>query len=312
VPRHEPNWLSTEVTQRALPTWQLFVIAVAIWSTTWHAIVYQLAHNTPEVGVTLRFALAGAAALAIAAWRGDRWRCTPREHALLAFQGVFLYSLAYLAVYHAEKHVPSGLVAVGYSASPLVNGIGAWMLWRTPIGARFLIGGALCIVGVALIFWPEFGQLAAGESATLGALYTVAAVLLSAVGSLAASRNGAHGLPFWAALGWGMLYGAAMCLIVVVALGQRVVWPAASAWWLSLAYLALAGSVIAFACFLTLQQRVGPGPASTIGVMTPVLALVVSALFEGFRPVLLTWLGAALAVMGNLLILGRASSRATQ
>jgi drug/metabolite transporter (DMT)-like permease len=206
----------------------------------------------------------------------------------------------------------SGLVAVGYSASPLVNGIGAWMLWRTPIGARFLIGGALCIVGVALIFWPEFGQLAAGESATLGALYTVAAVLLSAVGSLAASRNGAHGLPFWAALGWGMLYGAAMCLIVVVALGQRVVWPAASAWWLSLAYLALAGSVIAFACFLTLQQRVGPGPASTIGVMTPVLALVVSALFEGFRPVLLTWLGAALAVMGNLLILGRASSRATQ
>jgi drug/metabolite transporter (DMT)-like permease len=288
---------------RRLPTWQLFAIAVAIWSTTWHAILYQLAHTTPEAGVTLRFALAGVIALGIAVARGDRWRCTPREHALLAFQGVFLYSVAYLAVYHAEKHVPSGLVAVGYSASPLVAGIGAWWLWRTPIGPRFVCGGVLCIVGVTLIFWPEFTRIADGESTLRGAIYTVAAVLLSAVGSLAASRNATHRLPFWAALGWGMLYGAALSGAVVIASGQSFTLPTALSWWLSLAYLALAGSVIAFACFLALQQRVGPGPASTIGVMTPVLALVVSAVFEGFVPVLLTWLGAALAVAGNLLIL---------
>jgi drug/metabolite transporter (DMT)-like permease len=289
--------------QRKLPSWQLFVIAVAIWSTTWHAILYQLAHSTPEAGVTLRFALAGAIALAFAAWRGDRLRCTAREHALLALQGVFLYSLAYLAVYHAEKHVPSGLVAVGYSASPLVNGIGAWLLWRTAISARFLLGGALCIIGVALIFWPEFAQVAASDATTVGAIFTVAAVLLSAVGSLAASRNATHRLPFWPALGFGMLYGAALSCLVVVGSGQSFAVPSAPSWWASLAYLSIAGSVIAFACYLTLQDRVGPGPASTLGVMTPVLALVVSALFEGFRPVTLTWLGAALAVIGNVLIL---------
>lgn len=289
--------------RHGLPSWQLFAIAVVIWSTTWHAILYQLAHTTPEAGVALRFALAGVIALAVAAWRGDRWRCSLREHVLLAFQGVFLYSVAYLAVYHAEKHVPSGLVAVGYSASPLVAGIGAWLLWRTPIAARFIGGGALGVVGVTLIFWPEFARVTAGEAMIRGTLFTIAAVLLSAVGSLAASRNARHGLPFWAALGWGMLYGAALSYAVVLGSGQAFVWPTALSWWLSLAYLALAGSVIAFACFLALQQRIGPGPASTIGVMTPVLALVVSALFEGFRPVLLTWIGAALAVAGNLLVL---------
>ena len=286
-----------------LPSWQLFAVAVAIWSTTWHAILYQLAHTTPEAGVTLRFALAGTIALGIAAWRGDRWRCSWREHALLAFQGVFLYCVSYLAVYHAEMHVPSGLVAVGYSASPLLAGVGARLLWRAPLGLRFLVGGVLCIVGVTLIFWPEFGRVGDAAATTRGAVLTVAAVLLSAVGSLAASRNSNHGLPFWAALGWGMLYGAALSCAVVLASGQGFALPTALSWWLSLAYLALAGSVIAFACFLALQQRVGPGAASTIGVMTPVLALVVSALFEGFRPVLLTWLGAALAVAGNLLIL---------
>jgi drug/metabolite transporter (DMT)-like permease len=288
-----------------LPSWQLFAIAVVIWSTTWHAILYQLQHTTPEFGVALRFALAGALALAFGAWRGDRLRCTPREHALLALQGVFMYCLAYLCVYHAETHVPSGLVAVGYSASPLLNGIGAWLLWRTPINARFLVGGALCVAGVALIFQPEIVRAASADSTALGALFTVGAVLLSSIGNLAATRNASHRLPFWPALGWGMVYGAALSCTVVVASGQPLALPSAPSWWLSLAYLSIAGSVIAFACFLALQQRVGPGPASTIGVMTPVLALVVSALFEGFRPVALTWLGALLAIAGNALILAR-------
>jgi len=286
-----------------LPAWQLFAVAVAIWSTTWHAILYQLAHTTVEWGVTLRFALAGALALAFAAWRGDRLRCTPREHALLALQGVFLYSLSYMAVYHAERHVASGLVAVGYSASPLVNGIGSWLLWRTPLGARFVVGGTLCVAGVSLIFWPQFTPAVEGSATALGAGYTVAAVLLSAVGSLAASRNAAQRLPFWAALGWGMLYGAALSLLVALARGEALALPAAPSWWLSLAYLSIAGSVIAFACYLALQQRVGPGPAATIGVMTPVFALLVSALLEGFRPVALTWVGTLLAVLGNALIL---------
>lgn len=301
---------------RRLPTWQLFVIAVVIWSTTWHAILYQLAHTTPEFSVALRFGLAGALVLAFAALRGDRLRCTPREHALLALQGVFMYSLSYLCVYHAEQHVPSGLVAVGYSASPLVNGVGAWLLWRTPISARFLIGGALCVFGVTLIFWPEFTRVAQSDSTTLGAVFTVGAVLLSSVGNLAATRNATHRLPFWPALGWGMVYGAALSFVVVAASGQPLTLPSAPSWWLSLAYLAVAGSVIAFACFLALQERLGPGAASTVGVMTPVLALVVSALFESFRPVALTWFGVLLAVAGNALILtprlSSAGARAAQ
>ena len=55
----------------------------------------------------------------------------------------------------------------------------------------------------------------------------------------------------------------------------------------------------------TLQERIGPGPTGTIGVMTPLLALVVSMAFEGFRPDALTFAGAALAVGGNVLMLRR-------
>ena len=293
-------------------TWQLFAIAVAVWSTTWHAILYQLEHTSPEIGVALRFALAGAIALGIAAWRGERLRLSVGESGRVALQGAFMYSLAYLGVYHAERQVPTGLVAVGYSVSPLLNGIAAWWLWRQPIGPRFLAGGVLCAAGVGLIFAPEFASVRPTDATLRGVAFTVAAVLLSAVGSLLASRNTLHRLPFWSTIGWGMLSSAVLSAAIGAALKWHSGQPihlglpsptAAPAWWLSLGYLAAAGSVLAFACYLGLQQRVGPGAASTVGVMTPVFALAISAAFEGFEPVALTWLGAALAVVGNVLIL---------
>jgi drug/metabolite transporter (DMT)-like permease len=287
-----------------LRTWQLFAVAVAVWGTTWHAIVYQIAHATPEFGVAMRFALAGAIALGLAAWRGERLRFGTAAHLRFAAQGIFMYSLSYLCVYHAERHVPSGLVAVGYSASPLLMGLGSRLLWGTPFGPRFALGGALGICGVSMIFWPEVARAGAGGETALGALFTAGAVGLSAVGALVASRNGDAGLPFWPALGYGMLYSAITSWGAVLLQGQPVAWPAAASWWLSLAYLAVAGSVIAFACFLTLQQRLGAGPASTVGVATTVIALAVSTLLEGYRPGAVAVAGAVLTLTGNALCLG--------
>lgn len=286
-------------------SWQLFAICVLTWGTTWYVITYQIGLTAPEVGVALRFTLAGMVVLASCVARGLDLRFNLRDHALFALQGIFLYGVSYVCVYHAERHVVSALVAVGYSASPLVVGLGARALFGVSVTARFLLGGLLGLVGVALMFWPEFGKAAGNRETGLGVLFTVSAVLLSAVGSLTASRNRLRGLPFWPALGFGMLYGAAVTAVIALVQGQSFALPAAASWWASLFYLALAGSVLTFACFLTLQERIGPGPAGAIGVMTPLLALVVSMLFEAFRPDALTMTGAALAVTGNVLMLRR-------
>lgn len=288
-----------------LRSWQLFAVCVLTWGTTWHAITYQIGHTAPDVGVSLRFALAGACVLLTCLARGTPLRFDAASHGLFALQGVFMYGLAYIAIYEAERHLPSGIVAVGYSAAPLVAGLAAHRLFGTPITARFIGGGTLGLAGVALIFWPEFGKAAQGSSAALGAVLTVSALLLSSVGSLTASRNKTRGLPFWPALGFGMLYGATASAAVALAQGHSFALPAAPSWWLSLLYLSLAGSVLTFACYLTLQDRLGPGPSGAIGVMTPLLALVVSMLFEGLRPDVLTAAGAALAVGGNALMLRR-------
>jgi drug/metabolite transporter (DMT)-like permease len=286
-----------------LKTWQLFAGCVLIWGTTWHAITYQLSDLAPEFGVAVRYVIAGGSVVAFALWRGERLRFPLVAHASLALQGAFLYGVSYICVYHAERFVPSGLVAVGYSASPLLNGLGAAALFGVSVGGRFVVGGLLGLAGVALMFWPEIARPTGGERGTLGLAFTVASVLLSAIGSLTASRNRALGVPLLPAMGFGMLYGAAAAAIAGFVLGRGFALPTASSWWLSLGWLALAGSVGAFACFLTLQDRLGPGPAGTVGVMTPLVALGFSLLLEGYRPDLLTALGVAFAVGGNAFML---------
>ena len=297
-----------------LKNWQLLAICVLTWGTTWYAITFQVGQATPELSVACRFGLAGLMVLLWRGWVGDSMRLGARDHAQLALQGSFMYGLSYLCVYHAEKHVVSGLVAVGYAAAPLVSGLGARWLFGTPLTPRFLWGGAVGLLGVGLIFAPEFALAAnaPNRSSTLwGVLFTVASVLLSSVGSLTASRNRQHGLPFWVSLGWGMLYGSAVAALVggllPLAAGQTqagfFALPSAPSWWLSLVYLASAGTVMTFACFLTLQERIGPGPAGSVGVMTPLLALLVSLLMESYQASLYTVVGAGFAVLGNVLVL---------
>ena len=282
---------------------QLFVACVAIWGTTWIAITFQLGRVAPDVSVFYRFLLAAVLVFAYCAWRrlplGYSWR----EHAWIALMGVQMFGLSYIFVYYAEAHVVSGLVAVGYSASPLLGMLGMRAFFGTPMTRRVLAGSVLGIVGIALVFWPEIGGSQGPGSFAMGATYTVLAVLISSFGSLVAHRNHEHGMPLWQPLAWGMLYGALFSLAWALAGGQRLDFEPGAAYVGSLVYLAVLGSIVAFACYLTLLRRIGAARSGYIGVMTPIVALVISAVFESFHWHALTWAGIAVSVAGNVIIL---------
>ena len=281
----------------------LFLTCVAIWGTTWLAITFQLGPVAPEVSVSHRFLLA---ALLIAAWcriRGLPLRFKPAEHVALALMGGLMYGAAYIAVYHAELHLASGLVAIGYSASPLVSSLGTRLFLRQPVSARQLLGSVLGLAGICLVYWPEFGKLAPDRSVLLGIAFTAGAVLFSCSGGLLAQRNHQQGLHGWPTMAWSMGYGALVSLAIALALGRAYTIDLGAPYLLSLLYLAVLGTVITFAGWLTLVGRIGAARASYVGVMAPVVALFVSTAFEGFAWHALTFAGVAISVAGNILVL---------
>jgi drug/metabolite transporter (DMT)-like permease len=284
---------------------QLFVVAVAIWGSTWLAITYQLGKVAPEASVFYRFLLGSVLIFAYCLARGLPLRYKLREHLWIALFGVFMFSVSYIFVYYAEQHVVSGLVAVGYSASPLLGLLGMRLFFGTPMSRRLILGAVLGMAGIALVFYPEFTRLQGDRDTVLGALFTVISVLVSALGAMVAHRNQQAQLPLWQTMAWGMLYGSLFSLGVTLAMGARLTFEPTWPYVLSLFYLSILGSIIAFGAYLTLLKRVGPARAGYIGVMVPIVALVVSAAFEGFRWHPLTWIGIAVSVAGNVIILRR-------
>lgn len=284
---------------------QLFLACVAIWGSTWIAITFQLGRVPPEASVAYRFLLASAFVFAYCVARGMPLRYPRREHLWLAFLGIAMFGVSYIFVYYAEEHVVSGLVAVGYSASPLLGMVGLRICFGTPMTARMAAGSFLGIAGITLVFWPEFAALGAGSKVALGAFYTVLAVVISTIGSLVAHRNHEAKLPVWQSMAWGMLYGGLFSLAVTVATGKPLMFEATLPYVASLLYLTILGSIFAFAAYLTLLTRIGAARSGYIGVMVPIVALVISAFLEGFHWQALTWAGIAISVAGNVLVLRR-------
>ena len=275
---------------------------MAIWGSTWLAIKFQLGRVAPEASVFYRFLLASLLLFAFCRLRRLPLRYTARQHLWIALLGILMFSVSYVFVYYAEEHVVSGLVAVGYSASPLLGMLGMRLFFGTPMTRAVVAGSLLGIVGIALVFYPEFGRPHEGNAA-LGALFTALAVIVSTLGSMVAHRNQQAHLPLWQSMAWGMLYGALFSLAVLFAAGKSLAFEATVPYVLSLLYLTILGSIVAFAGYLTLLKRIGAARSGYIGVMVPIVALVISAAFEKFTWHPLTWVGIAVSVLGNVVIL---------
>jgi drug/metabolite transporter (DMT)-like permease len=277
---------------------------VAIWGTTWIAITFQLGRVPPEASVAWRFGLASLLVAALCRARGFTLRFPLRVHGLLALLGLTMFCLGYLFVYYAETMLVSGLVAVGYSASPLVNMALSRLAFGVPVRRRVAAGGLLGVAGVALVFWPELSRFQGGGRAALGAALTAGGVLSAAVGNVFATMLERRGVNVWQKMAWGMGYGAALCLAAAAARGKPLDFEWTVPYLASLLYLTVFGSILAFAAFLTLLARTGAAQAGYVGVMVPMVALAISGLFEGFAVGPLTGLGLAAAVAGNVLVLG--------
>jgi drug/metabolite transporter (DMT)-like permease len=292
-----------------IPNAGLFAIACTIWGSTWLAITFQLGTVAPEVSVAYRFAIAGAIVAAWCVAIRQPLAFAAREHLWLAALGATFFGLNYVGVYWAERYVASGLVAVVFSTIVFMSPVGMRAFFGEALTVRMLAAAGMGVTGVALLFLPELSAASHGGSAALGIGIALLATVFATFGNLIAVRNHRAGLPTLPSTAWGMLYGSLVAFAFAMATGAPWTFERTAGYVLSLAYLALFGSVFAFGAYLTLLGRVGAGPASFVGVATPVIALVLSTLFEGYR---WTWVSAAglvLAVVGNWMALRKGSGR---
>jgi len=280
-----------------LSTRWLFWGPTLIWASTWHVILYQLDSGVPVLNsVAWRFALAALMLFAFARWRGDRLSLPASAHWLMAATGIVQYSGNYYSVYEAERHIPSGLVAVLFCLMVFGNALSGRVFFGQRVTRRFLLASSGGVLGVVMIFWPEIAATGARPTATYGLILGLLAVLAACIGNVLTLTLTRRSLPLVPILAWSMGYGALFLLGLSLSSGAGLHFDWHAPYILSLLYLAVFGSVIAFVLYFNLAQRQGPARAALTGVVIPVIALVISAALEGWQPTGLAVAGMALCL----------------
>lgn len=214
-----------------------------------------------------------------------------------------MFSANYMLTYFAEKMISSGLVAVTFTLLLYFNILGARFLYKIPITKNSVIGALVGGIGVVLIFAPEIMNFVPGSHSiwglTLGALGT----LFASAGNLVSYKHRETGVPIMVSNAFGMFYGSLFTLIIALVLQESFETQWTEKYITSLIYLSVFGSVIAFGAYLTLIARIGAEKNAYTSIINPIIALVLSSLFEDFHWSTAVFFGIALCLLGNILTL---------
>ncbi len=281
----------------------LYIVTVIVWGSTWLAIKFQLGSVDPMVSVIYRFGLAALLLMAFCYIRGLNLKFSLRDHFFMALLGILLFSMNYWLVYIAETHLTSGIVAVVFSSIVFMNIANGSIFLGSPVEKRMVLGAFVGIIGIGFIFMPEIKTFDLSDKGVFGLGICLISVLLASFGNITSARNTKNKIPVIQANAFGMGYGALVLGIVALSFGKEFTFLATAPYIGSLVYLSVFGSIIAFGSYLTLIGSIGADKASYTIMLVPVVALILSAFFEGYVWNSLATMGLLLVVAGNFLAL---------
>jgi len=280
-----------------------FIFLALVWGSTWLVIKDQISAVPSAWSVVWRFILAATAMSAFAQLRRERLRLTGREQAVAIAMGFFQFSLNFQLIYRSEHYLTSGLVAVVFALMIVPNAILARLVLGAALTRRFLAGSAIALAGIALLMLHEYRIAPPNSGVTTGVLLVTGAIFSVSIGNLLQATQTARAVPVVSLMAWGMVWGVlASGAYAIVSVGAPVLDPR-PAYLAGIAYLGLVGSALTFPLYSQLIREWGPGPAAYNGVAVPVVAMILSTLFEGYQWSLLAGAGAVLAMAGLLVAL---------
>ena len=281
----------------------LYLVTVLIWGSTWLAIEYQLGVVAPEVSIVYRYVIGSLVLFIYCKYKRLNLVFNVKTHLWFALLGAFLFSLNYVFAYRAQIHITSALAAIVFSTMLWINIILSRLVFGTRAGPRVLLGAVLGIAGIVTLFAPQVGEISLSDSVLYGSVLALLGALMASIGNIVSQGAQQRALPVLQANAWGMLYGALLTAAICAIRGHEFTFEGTFTYIASLLYLAIFGSVIAFGAYLTLLGRIGAHRAGYATVMFPVVALMLSILFEGLRLDLAIIAGTSLVLLGNVLVL---------
>jgi drug/metabolite transporter (DMT)-like permease len=274
--------METETNRPAWKTLLAFAIIYFVWGSTFLAIRVGVREVPPFLLAAMRFLVAG---LVLYGWmmaRGER-SPTRRQWTSAFALAALIFVLDYGLLFWAEQRVPSGIAAVMMATIPVFMALSEIMFLGTQkLTVSLALALVIGIAGVAVLMNNSL-NLGGAPIDTAGA---VALIVASMSWSVASALTRKLELPQSKVMSSGaqMVAGGVLLALTAAALGEFHDFHPLSVSrgaWLSLLYLIVAGSIIAFTAYVWLIDHESPTKVGTYAYVNPVVAVLVGYFLGG-------------------------------
>jgi drug/metabolite transporter (DMT)-like permease len=288
------------------PTWKTllaFAIIYFVWGSTFLAIRIGVREVPPFLLAAMRFLVAGVVLYGWAIARGER-SPSGRQWASVSLLALLIFVLDYGLVFWAEQRVPSGLAAVMMATIPAFMALSEIIFLGTQrLTVRLALALLIGLGGVAVLVSRSL-NLGGTPIDRLGA---VALIVASMSWSVSSALTRKLPLPPSKVMSSGvqMLAGGVFLALTSTALGEFRnfhPWTVSRGAWLSLLYMIVAGSIIAFTAYVWLIHHESPTKVGTYAYVNPVVAVLLGYFLGGEALGLRTILGTVFVLISVVVI----------
>ncbi len=275
----------------------VWLVLCGIWGSTWLFIKLGLADLPPLTFAGIRFVVACTILFSLIWARHIRLPQTRADWILLAGTGVLAFSLNYGLLFWGEQHISSGLAALLQATIPAFGLVIAhFYLPSERMTAAKIFGVVLGVFGVGIVFSNQLSV--AGGKALAGCVALVFSSFFVAYSNVLVKARGKHLEPAILAAGQ-MFFGLIPLLVIGIPLEGN---PLGFRWTpmalISLCYLAVVGSVIAFLLYYWLVHNMDVTKSMLIALVTPVVAVVLGMIVLNEEISWRTLVGGAMIMSG--------------
>jgi drug/metabolite transporter (DMT)-like permease len=279
--------------------WTALATVYVVWGSTYLGIKWGVESFPPFVMLGIRFLLAGGLLFAWCARHG--WpRTTRRQWLAMAVVGICLAGIGNGGVAFAETRIPSGLAALIVAIVPLWVAVVDRVALDRRLSARGVAGIAIGLGGVAFLVDPS----GASTRDLVACLVLVCGSFCWASGSIYATRADRPADPLLAASMQMLVAGVALCAFAGPQWGRFHPEAVSARSGLSLLYLILIGSLVAYSAYGWVLLHAPTSLVATYAYVNPVVAVLLGALLAHEAITLHTLLGGAAIVVAVALIIG--------
>jgi drug/metabolite transporter (DMT)-like permease len=283
----------------------LFSVVVLIWGSTWLAITFQFGEVDPLLSVAYRFFAATCILFGYCKIKKLSLSLPVHIHVKMTVVGLCLYTMDYSLLYHSQQYIISAIVALMSSGMVYINVLLRRVLLKKPIRSEVMIGATLGMLGIGLIFLPEFSKVSVNDYLMLGISLALGSFFFASLGNVISERILDHGTPVIQMNFWAMSYGVVFLFIAVLFNGVEFVIPSNPTYYYSLLYLTVFGSVVAFGAYMQLVKQMGSDKAAYVVLVYPIIALILSTIFEGYTWHTEAFIGVVIVLIGNGIAMGK-------